>query len=182
MIKVNLVPIEILRKARQRQIALQAGVVGGLFAVVLVLLSFAHWFGLKKVEKDFEFKTSVLDKLKVVVARVEEKEKAAKAVRDHLDAIEGLRKARAFYPLFMSEFVRTVPSGVRITQLTTSTQANSSMKLTISAVANSNDDVAGWMRILEKNSHFAKVDLGAVTSAGNRQFSFTITTVYTLKI
>jgi len=84
MIKVNLVPIEILAKARQRQLALQAGLVGGLFAVLVVCASLAHWVALYRLQNEYSYKQSKLKELGVIVAKVEELEKAADAVRARL--------------------------------------------------------------------------------------------------
>jgi Tfp pilus assembly protein PilN len=181
MIKVNLVPAEILAKARQRQLMLQASVVGGLLAVVVVVISLIHWAGLYSLQSDFKYKDAKLHELAAIVTQVEELEKASDAVRARLGVIESLLKGRAFYPLFMSEFARTVPSGVKVVSMPTIMQGGGSLKLTISAVANSSDDIAAWMRTLEKNTHFAAVELGPVSAAG-KQFNFTITTVYTLKL
>lgn len=181
MIKVNLVPGEILAKARHRQLLLQAGVLGGALAVGMVVISLVHWSGLYRLQNDYNYKESELQRLAPLVAQVDELEKAAAAVRAKLGVIESLLKGRALYPLFMSEFARTVPSGVKVTSLATITQAGGGLKLSISAIANSNDDVAAWMRTFEKSSHFAAVELGPVSASG-KQFNFTIMTVYTLKL
>ncbi|MFI5349932.1 MAG: PilN domain-containing protein [Elusimicrobiota bacterium] len=180
MIKVNLVPGEILAKARQRQLLLQAGLVGGVFGIVLVLIALMHWAGLYRLQNDFKYKQSKLQELQPIVSQVEDLEKESEAVKARLGVIEGLLKGRAFYPLFMSEFARTVPSGVKITALNTASQPDA-VKLSITATADTSDDVAGWMRTLEKNSHFSGVDLGPVSAAGQK-YSFTITTLYTLKL
>ncbi|MFI5347140.1 MAG: PilN domain-containing protein [Elusimicrobiota bacterium] len=182
MIKINLVPSEILAKARQRQLMLQAGLIGGVLAVVIVLISMGHWFGLYRLQNDYNYKEAKLKKLGAIVAQVEELEKAAAAVRARLGVIEDLLKGRAFYPFFMSDFARTVPAGVRVTQLTTATQPNSTVKLTIGASATTNEDVAAWVRTLQGTPHFAAVELGAVTAAGARQYNFTITATYTNKL
>jgi Tfp pilus assembly protein PilN len=181
MIKVNLVPAEILAKARQRQLMLQAGFLGGALGIVLVVISLVHWAGLYRLQNEYKYKDSKLHELSAIVAKVEELEKAADAVKARLGVIESLLKGRAFYPLFMSEFARTVPGGVKVVNMTTQVQGNGALKLTISAVGNSNDDVAAWMRTLEKDAHFAAVELGPVTAAAN-QYNFTITTTYTLKL
>ena len=181
MIKVNLVPGEILAKARQRQLILQAGLVGGVLGVVLVLISLVHWAELHGLQNDYIVKESKLNDLKAIVAQVEDLEKSSALVHARLKVIEDLLKGRAFYPLFMSEFVRTVPGGVKVTVLGTSSQPNSALKLNITAVADTSDDVAVWIRTLEKNARFSEVKLGAVNSSG-RTYGFTITTVYTLKL
>lgn len=182
MIKINLVPIEILAKARQKQLILQAAVVGGLVALVLVLVSLGHWFGLLRLESDYSYKESKLKKLSAIVAQVEELEKASAAVRARLGVIEDLLKGRAFYPIFMSEFARTVPAGVQIMQMNTATQGSNGLKLAITAVGASNEDVAAWIKILEGHPHFAGVELGAVSPSGTRGRAFTVAATYGIKL
>lgn len=182
MIKINLVPAAILAKARQRQLAKQSILLGGLLAIVVVVVSVAHWFGLYRLQNDYTYKESKLTKLSAIVAQVEELEKAAAAVRARLGVIEGLLKGRAFYPIFLSAFARTVPAGVRVTSLTTAMQGNNAVKLTISAMASSNEDIAAWIRVLQADAHFAAPELGAISAATARQFSFTVTTTYTIKL
>ena len=182
MIKVNLVPLEILAKARQRLLVLQAAVAGGVFAVVLILISVGHWLSLYRLQNDYTYKESKLKTLAAIVAQVEDLEKKSEAVRARLHVIEDLLKGRAFYPIFMSDFARTVPAGVRVTQLSTASQGSGGLKLTISGVAATNDDVANWIRAFEKNPRFAGVELGPISAGGPRQYNFTITTTYTLKL
>ena len=182
MIRVNLVPAEILAQAQRRRLARQASLAGGILGVVLLLASLAHWFGLYRLRNDFNYKEARLKQLSAIVAQVEELEKAAAAVRARLGVIEDLLKGRAFYPIFMSEFARTVPAGVRVTGMTTAMQGNSLLKLSISATAAGGEDVAAWVRTLQHTPHFAAVELGAMSAGATRQYSFTITTVYTVKL
>jgi Tfp pilus assembly protein PilN len=181
MIKVNLVPAEILAKARQRQLIVQGAVAGGLLAVGLVVLSFAHWLGLYRLKNDYLYKNSTLNNLSAIVKQVEEQQDEAKAVRARLGVIESLLKGRAFYPLFLSEFARTVPPGVQVTALSTSSQAGDSIKLSISGRASSNDDIADWLRNFQKHPNFSAVDLGPVSASGEDDV-FTMTAVYTNKL
>ncbi|HEX4046187.1 MAG TPA: PilN domain-containing protein, partial [Elusimicrobiota bacterium] len=175
MIKVNLVPGEILAKARQRQLLLQASVLGGGFGVVLVLASLVHAFGLHTLQNEYSYKQSKLKDLGAIVSKVKELEDASAAVRARLGVIDSLLKGRAFYPLFMSEFARSVPGGVKVTQLSTTSQANGSVKLAISGVAGSSIEVADWMRALQNDGHFSNVELGPVSSSG-QGYNFTIST------
>lgn len=181
MIKVNIVPVEILAKARQRQLIFQATLVGGLLAACLVVTSLVHLFGLYSVQNDFSFKKSKLNKLGAIVAQVEELEKAAMAVRSRLAVIEDLLKGRAFYPVFMSEFARTVPAGVKVTNMTTAEQPNYTVKLAITAAAATNEDVAAWVRTLQGLPHFSGVELGPV-SYSNKSRNFNINAAYTNKL
>ncbi len=180
MIKVNLVPAEILAKAKQRQLLLQAVVLGGLMALVLLVVSCGHWYGKHTLEITLAADEVELKRLDRVVNQVEELEKAAAAVRARLSVIEDLLLGRAYYPIFMSEFARSVPAGVRVNSMTTATLSPGAIKLGISAAANSNEDIAAWVKTLEKNAKFGLIELGAVTASG-AYHNFSITATYTSK-
>lgn len=186
MIKVNLVPADILAKAAQRQLLLQVSAVGALMLVVMTLVSAGHFYGKYRLEQDLAYNEAELKRLSKIVEQVENLEKAAAAVRARLNVIEDLLRGRAFYPIFMSEFARSVPPGVKVTNLRTVSAANSTLTLDIAATANSNEDIAAWVRGLEGNPRFANVELGAVNAAGGsgtaRQFTFTVKTTYSQKL
>ncbi|MDD5302210.1 MAG: PilN domain-containing protein [Elusimicrobia bacterium] len=180
MIKVNLVPAEILAKAKQRQLLLQAAVLGSLMALVLVVVSFGHWYGKHTLEITLAADEGELKRLDRVVKQVEELEKAAAAVRARLSVIEDLLLGRSFYPVFMSEFARSVPAGIKVNSLATTAQAPGTIKLVITAVANTNEDIAAWVKTMEKNAKFGVIELGAVTASG-AAYSFAMTATYTSK-
>ena len=181
MIKVNLVPLEILAKARQRQLMFQAALIGGALTVVMILISVAHWFGLYRLQNDYNYKEAKLQKLGAIVAQVEELEKAGAAVRARLNVIEDLLKGRAFYPFFMTDFARSVPPGVRVHSLSSAAQPNSTVKLGIAASGAANEDVAAWIRTLQHTARFGSVELGPVSAGGGR-YNFTVTAVYVNKL
>ncbi len=180
MIKINLVPAEILAKAKQRQLLLQASVVGGLLALVLAVVSAGHWYGKHALEIELTVNEAELARLDAVVKQVEELEKAAAAVRARLNVIEDLLLGRTFYPVFMSEFARSVPGGVRVNSMSTAATTPGTVKLAITAVANSNEDIAAWVKTLEKNAKFSLIELGAVTASGT-SFNFALSASYTSK-
>lgn len=182
MIKVNLVPAEILAKAAQRQLLLQVSAVGAILLVVMTLVSAGHFYGKYRLEQDLAYNEAELKRLSKIVAQVEDLEKAAAAVRARLNVIEDLLRGRGFYPVFMSDFARSVPPGVRVTNLRTTSQPSSNLKLDISATANTNEDIAAWIRGLETNPRFSAVELGPVNSGANRQYTFTVTTLYNQKL
>jgi type IV pilus assembly protein PilN len=181
MIKVNLVPAEILSKAKQRVLMMQAAAVGAIFLVILTGVSFGHWFGKHQLEQRLAYDESELKRLDAIVKQVDELEKAAAAVRARLSVIEDLLRGRSFYPIFMSEFARSVPGGVKVNSMAAAPAGAGAVKLTISAIANSNEDIAAWAKALEKNPKFSLVELGAVSNAGGGLYNFAVTTVYTSK-
>lgn len=180
MIKVNLVPAELLAKAKQRQLLLQGAVLGSLMALVLVVVSFGHWYGKHALEITLAADEAELKRLDRVVKQVEELEKAAAAVRARLNVIENLLLGRAYYPIFMSEFAKSVPGGIKVNSMSTSAVTPGTIKLNISATANSNEDIAAWVKTLERNAKFATIELGAISASGT-QYNFAMTATYTGK-
>jgi Tfp pilus assembly protein PilN len=180
MIKVNLVPADILAKARQRQLMLQGAVVAGGLVVMLAAISLVHWYGIYSLRSHLSYQEAELRRLDAIVKQVEELEKAANAVRARLGVIEDLLRGRSYYPVFMSDFARGVPPGVRVVSMNTAGAGPGAIKLTITAFGNSNDDVAAFARRLEENPKFTAVELGAVSASGTG-FNFGITTTYTSK-
>jgi type IV pilus assembly protein PilN len=180
MIKVNLVPADILAKAQQKQQALQAAALGVLVLIIVALVSVGHYYRLNRLERTLAIDNVELKKLEVIVAKVEELEKTAAAVRARLNVITDLLKGRPLYPYFMSDFVKSVPSGIRVRSLTTSGggSAAGALKLTMAAQARTNEDIAAWVRKMEESGRFSNVELGAVLSETGL-YSFTVTSTYT---
>ncbi|MBI5630355.1 MAG: PilN domain-containing protein [Elusimicrobia bacterium] len=183
MIKINLVPAEILAKAQQKQQMIQAGVGAGFILLLVVGISVAHWFKLKRLERHAATQQAQLKKLEVVVAKVEELEKTAGAVRSRLSVITDLLKGRPLYPYFMSDFVRSVPMGVRVKSLSTSGGGSAAgpLKISLSADSRSNEDIAAWIKKLEQSGRFGQVEMGPVTAVdgAERVYTFTLISVYT---
>ena len=180
MIKVNLVPAEILAKAQQKQQMLQAAAAGVFLLIVVALVSFGHFYSLKTLETKLAEDSARLKKLEVIVAKVEELERTAAAVRARLNVITDLLKGRPLYPYFMSDFARSVPGGIRVVALTTNGGGSSAgpLKLNITAEARANEEIAAWVRKMEDSGRFTSVELGPVTAQGGN-YNFTLTSVYT---
>ena len=101
-------------------------------------------------------------------------------MRARLGVIENLLLGRSFYPIFMSEFARSVPAGVKVNSMTTTALTPGAIKLLITGMANTNEDIAAWVKTLEKNPKFGLIELGAVTVSGT-SYNFGLTATYTSK-
>lgn len=184
MIKVNLVPAEILAKAQQKQQTVQAIAAGVVVLVIVACVSAVHYTRLTKLQKILAVDQAELKRLEVIVAKVEELEKTAAAVKARLNVINDLLRGRPMYPYFMSDFVRSVPSGVRVRSLSTVGGGSNAgaLKLSMSAEARSNQDIAEWVRRMETSGRFTGVELGAVSVTPNgldRVLTFSLTSTYT---
>jgi Tfp pilus assembly protein PilN len=193
MIKVNLVPSDILAKAHQKQQVLQVAAAGVAALGVIALISAGHYYTLQRLEVTLAADQVKLKQLEVIVAQVEELERTAAALRSRLGVITDLLKGRTTYPYLMTDLARCVPSGVKVRGLTTQGGGSSigPMKLTMTAEAVRNDDIADWLRRLEafgdtkspdgetrQPGKFSGVELGAVSAAGGL-YTFSITATYT---
>lgn len=181
MIRINLVPQEILDRELQRQRAAQAGVAGCLALVVVLGASLAHWSRAGRLERHLAERLKELDRLKVIVAEVEQLESTANAVKARLAVITELVKGRPLYPYFMADFARTLPPGVWLSSLGTSDKGGNQLGVNAAALASSSEDVSAWLRTLERSGKFQEPALSAVSISdrdGTKVHSFSITTTY----
>jgi Tfp pilus assembly protein PilN len=182
MTRINLVPAEILEKAKNRRIMFQVSLAGAFVFFLLILASLFHYLSLSHLESRLAMDQARLKKLAVIVAQVEKLEASAKAVRDRLNVITTLVKGRTLYPYFMSDFVRSVPFDIQVRTLSVLGGGSqlSPLKLTISAVSSTQDDIAEWMKRLQNSGRFSNVDLGNVARSGTTQktYNFALTSVY----
>ncbi|HVA66462.1 MAG TPA: PilN domain-containing protein [Elusimicrobiota bacterium] len=184
MIRVNLVPQEILDKARRKQFIIKGAAAGVALVLVLSLISFGQYLRLRDLRAQSAEAAGKLQKLQVLVTEVQDLQKTESGIRDRLNIINGLLKNRPLYPDFMSDFARDVPGGIQIQDLTTAGggSAGATLKISVSARALSNDDIAGWISAMQNSGRFASVVLGAVSAQGTapqQAFSFTLDATYT---
>ncbi|MBI5209513.1 MAG: PilN domain-containing protein [Elusimicrobia bacterium] len=174
MIKVNLVPADILAKARQKQQLFQISVVGAAVVVVVALVSAAHFMKARNLEAELKFKQEEYKRLEAEVALVKNLEKQAAEVRKRLEVVDSLLKGRPLYPYFMSEFVKTVPPSVWVKSLSTASTATSVKITQLSAESSSSEDIRDWIGRLEATGRFTNVEIvGSVTVSESEPKVFT---------
>ena len=181
MIKVNLVPAEILAKAQQKQRALQIGLAGGAVALLLVAASTGFVVRLQRLQVQLTEHEAEFQRLSAVVAKVKEAETAAGLLRARLKVIDDLDRGRRTFPYFMCDFTRNVPPGVRVRSMTTNGGNGSVLKLSLAAEARSSEDIALWVRKMEESGRFSGMELGPVSvteTAGGVLRGFTMTAAY----
>jgi type IV pilus assembly protein PilN len=174
MAKINLLPWRAaVRKQRERDFYMMLGgaFVAGLLAVVL----WAMWMGarmdnqdarnayLTKESKDLDAK---LDEIKDL-----ERDKAALLMRKQI--IEKLQANRSQMVHLFDEMVKTIPDGARLSMLK---QAGDT--LTLEGLAQSNANVAGYMRNLDTSPWLTRSDLQKTEAKANEKrdrFAFALT-------
>lgn len=177
MIKVNLVPQDILDRELQRQRTIQAGVILSVLGIVLAGVSLLHYTQAISLDRQLAKDKKELDTLKAIVSQVEQLEQTAQAVRARLNVIEELLVGRPLYPYFMQDVVATFPPGLWITSLNT-TPDGGGLKVAMNAKAISSDDVSKWLRTLESSKKFSQPVISAIAFDLDKVSSFSMNLKY----
>jgi len=180
MIKVNLVPAEVLIAEQKKRRMVQAAAGGVVLLVVLGLISLVHWNTARGLEARLKVNEEELAKLQKVVDQVKQLEATAKNVKARLEVVVSLHKNRFVYTVFMEDWIRSMPSGIWLSSLNTSVSGNS-VSVQMGGGARTKEDVAEWLRTLEGDKKYSNVILGDISMSGappTAVFSFTLKTVY----
>lgn len=176
MIKINLVPQEILDREQQRLQAIQLSAVGAAVVAVWLGVTFAHYYRGVQYARELAENEEKFQKLQVVVQQVEQLEATAQAVRTRLNVITDLLKSRPLYPRFMEDLLRVIPAGVWLTNLGTTTEGET-IKVTMGCKAVSTTAIAEWLRALESSDRFSAPLLGPIT-IGPEGSAFSMSAAY----
>lgn len=179
MIKINLVPQEILDKEVQRQRIIQVSVVGAIVAVVLALVSFGHYQTKASLAESLTVHEAKLKNLQAIVDQVNAFEARAKAVRARLAVMMDLVQSRDLYPVFMTDLIESFPDGVWIGPLTTSGDAKKGLLIKMPAHAVSTRDVTNWLRGIESSPLFSDSKIGSISIKEDGVHDFSMSMKYT---
>ncbi|MBI4055054.1 MAG: PilN domain-containing protein [Elusimicrobia bacterium] len=165
MIRINLFPEELWKREAQKRKQFFAALGGSLVTALLLGVSLFHWWGTKSMEKKLRLAQEELKKYENILSKVDELQAKKEALEKRMQVVEGLMQGRAMFPQFMEHLVRTLPSGIWLTALTTQSQERE-LRLDLSAYSLTPDDITRWIRALESSGHFSAIDLGGVTAQG----------------
>lgn len=178
MIKINLVPRELLQKEAQRVQSTQAVVVVAVVGLLLTGAWYLRWSQANRLEAHLADRQKRLDTLKQIVAEVEQLERTAAAVRTRLAVITDLLKGRALYPYFMADIAQTLPGSVWLSSLSTTWRDGNQLSVNTVAASNGSEGVSDWLRNIEKSGKFTDPVLSAVSINEAKVHNFSITTTY----
>jgi type IV pilus assembly protein PilN len=165
MIKINLVPAEVLIAEQQKRRTVQAAAVGVLVAVGVIMASLWHLNRVRTLEAALAVNKAELAKLQKIVDQVKELEATAKAVQNRLNVITSLLTGRFMYTVFLDDWARSLPSGVWVGSLAT-TPTGGGLTINANGSARDESEIADWLRTLQTSSKFSGFELGAVSLTG----------------
>jgi len=165
MIKINLVPKEIEKKAQQKEKIILLSLSG----VLVLAIFFGIWFWklaqVKRLESHLRKLDNELKSLQSQAKKVDEIERNKKALHQRLGVINTLLTSRLDYPKLMEKLAMPdiIPSRVWITSLLTKTSQDI-IDLSFQVQAMDNYAIADFLANLDKNKSFDKVELNAITT------------------
>jgi type IV pilus assembly protein PilN len=174
MAKINLLPWREEQRAEQtRQFATMLGLSAAMAAAVVLLV---HVNIAGQISHQ-EFRNDVLNKeiakLDLALKEIEDLETKKEDLLSRMDVIQSLQQKRPQVVHMFDEFVRTVPEGIHLTQITQKGTA-----LTIEGVAESNGRVSAYMRNIDASDWMQTPKLTVIaTKKGTlRSSEFTLQT------
>lgn len=183
MIRVNLVPQDILDRELQKQRMVQVGVVAAVFGLAFAGLSYSHYHRkvvltaqLEQAKKEL----AELEKYKNLLTEATSKRNTVVARRK---VIEGLLTSRLVYPRFMTDIGEGLPKGMWLESLTTTTKPNNVVEVSAGAASLRPEDAAQWLRgvnastsaVLSGGGRFSGGKTASLTIGDTTKFSITMT-------
>jgi len=166
MIKINLVPAEVLLAEQAKRRTLQAAAAGVMVVIAIVMASLWHLNRVRKLEVALKINQTELAKLQKIVDQVKELEATAKAVQNRLNVITSLLTGRFLYTVFLDDWARALPNGVWVVSLAT-TQTSGGVNVNVTGTARDESQIADWLRTLQTSAKFTGFELGPVQLNGN---------------
>lgn len=177
MIRVNLVPQEILDKELQKQRLAQVSVAAGFIGLLFLGVSAMHYYKSVTLATRLAEAESEFVKLEAIVKQVEELEAKARAVKARLDVIQDLLRSRPFNPVFMTRLQQAVGEGVWLATLSAS-GTTAEMAVAMGCKAVNANAATRWLRQLENDPYFKEPVMGGLAIALDGQVSFSMTAKY----
>jgi len=174
MAKINLLPWRAsVRKQREREFYVMLS--GAFVAGLLAFLLWWYWMGMRIDNQDArnDYVKQQSTELDGKLAEIQDLEKSKSALLTRKQIIEQLQANRSQMVHLFDEMVKTIPDGARL-----STLKQAGDTLTLEGLAQSNVNVAGYMRNLDTSPWLMRSDLQkteAKTGEKRDRFIFALT-------
>lgn len=186
MIKINLVPQEILAKEAQKQRIMQIGLGAGLFLVLVAGLSYWHYKKKSDLEAALVEAKAKMETLKDAKSKLDAAKKRQADVLRRREILQGLLSSRRLYPIFMSDMIDILPRTVYLESLSTTNTGPESLNISLGAVAQRPEDISDWLRVLSSTrtatlrGQFTEAQLSGGISIAETGDKFALTMKYAL--
>lgn len=136
---------------------------------IVVLLAFLSRF---KFDRDLTDLHQSISQKQAVVLAAQDLEREVRALQNHLLIIKKLETERDSFPKLLAAFEQLIPQDVSLTEFSVDNK-----KLSLTAVALSNDGFKTFLNNLSSSPYFGDISLNNVTKAPEGGVEFRITAV-----
>lgn len=173
MIRINLIPYRQERRLKLVQQIIIAWIIAGFLGVLIAFAINSYMEGLVEEQEAIKRQNAAeIAKLEGMLGELTHLNDLKKAVQKRLDVIATLRMEKDLSVHVLDEISNLILDQVWLQSINTTGN-----RLTLSGTASSNDEVARYMRSLEKSPYFANIELTRIaqkTEAGLSLKSFDI--------
>lgn len=182
MIKINLLPPEIQKKAKRKRLIRLIGLSGLLIVLIIFAIYSQKFLYCQKLTHQLKTIELELKKIEPIVKEIEQRQKEKELLTKKYQVMKDLMRNSLLYPRFLEELVIILPDNVWFTNLTTkSTPDLSGLEVNLDASALDNYATADFLTVLEKRGSFSNIELGTIQKGGSEKeplFSFRLTFRY----
>lgn len=166
MAKINLLPWrEELRKERQKQFGIAAGIAA---VAMVVVIGLVHFYIADQISNQLSrnsFLEAEIKKLDAKIAEIKDLEKQKTNLLARMNIIQQLQRSRPEVVHVFDELISTLPEGVYLTEI-----VNQGSVITVKGFAQSNARVSSYMRNVDAAGWLANPKLSVIiTKEAERQ-------------
>ena len=160
MARINLLPWrEELRKERQKQFGVAAGVAAAAMAVVIGLVHFYFADQISNQNSRNNYLQAEIKRLDTKIAEIKDLEKQKANLLARMNIIQQLQRSRPEVVHVFDELITSLPEGVYLTQI-----INQGTVITVKGFAQSNARVSSYMRNVDAAGWLANPKLDVITT------------------
>ncbi|MBU0951575.1 MAG: PilN domain-containing protein [Elusimicrobia bacterium] len=179
MIKINLIPPEVLQKEAKKRVTILISLGAGALISFSIIFFFYRLTVAKQLSGELTVLQQELKKYQTIVDEVNRLKGITAILEAKKNTIQNLMKGRLFYPKLMEEFMQILPQPVWLTAMNT-TSSSDGFLITMSCVSYDNIAIADFLSNLQSSPKYSNIEIGGITTNFGlmQTFSFQITCTY----
>jgi len=168
MIKINLLPPEVKKKAEKKRLITSLGVSVGLLVLIIFGIYGQKVLHCRSLEKEIKMMEMELKKLAPILMEIEQKQQEKDLLMKKRQVMKDLMQNTFLYPQFLEELVSILPNNVWFSNLATKPNPEGTgLEVNLDASALDNYAIADFLTILEKREYYSNIELGPITKTGS---------------
>ena len=173
MIKINLLPSNMIRREERKEIFVFACIFVGFVAVIGGVHYALKFSAYNTVQRRTEIIKQELNNYESIVKQVETLQTTKRGLETRMNVISTLMTRRLIYPQFMETLVKALPGNVWFKSLSTKYDGIEKIVCALSAECSDNYALADLITALASNPKFSGVEVGPISTnaSGPRQTS-----------